>query len=137
MKIPKHWPLYLLLVAFLVLGTRLAWSLTVSETGWKPHLEQWTNILCDLLGIEHTDLGDQDPRQQARFWLDEVPKVKSVADEPQKALGAAWILDSPQYGFIRRHLPRRVYGESMSAFFDKWARSVLALRKSAVSNGSL
>jgi hypothetical protein len=104
MKIHKHWPLYLLLIAVAVLGTRLAWRLTFSETGLMPHLEQWVNVAASLVGVERPALGDRDPAQQAMFWLAEVERIKPTEDDPQVAMGAAWMLDAPQFGFIRRHV---------------------------------
>lgn len=104
MRFGKSWPLYLLLVVVGVLGARLAWRLSVSDTGWSPHLNQWANVATSLAGVEHREIGDQDPVAQAKFWLSEVEKIRPANDDPGIAMGAAWMLDSPQFGFIRRHV---------------------------------
>lgn len=107
MKIRSRWFLYLCCLVFGLLGTRLAWRLTTSESGWRPHLEQWVDTARQLVGSRHLALGDQDPDQQARFWLGEVSKVESVNHDPQLAMGAAWVLDAPQFGFIWRSSHRQ------------------------------
>lgn len=103
----KRWPLYLLLIVVGVLGTRLAWRLSVLETGWTPHLEQWANVATSLVGIEHRKLGDRDPAEQAAFWLNEVERIGPANDDPEMAMGAAWMLDAPNLGFIWRHFRLR------------------------------
>lgn len=104
MRFSKRWPLYLLLIVVGVLGTQLAWRLSVSETGWKPHLDQWADNATSLFGVEHEEIGDQDPEEQAKFWLSQVEKIEPASDDPEMAMGAAWMLDAPQFGFIRRHV---------------------------------
>ncbi len=104
MRFGKHWPLYLLLIVVGVLGTRLAWRLSVSETGWTPHLDQWANAATSVLGVEHQEIGDQDPEEQAKFWFSQVERIEPANDDPEMAVGAAWMLDAPQFGFIRRHV---------------------------------
>jgi len=104
MKIRTTWPLYLLLLVFAVLGIRLAWTLSVSTTGWKPHLDQWSKVAASLVGIHKTPLSDKTPKAQAEFWLEQVSQVESADDDPQVAMGAAWMLDAPQFRFVRRHV---------------------------------
>lgn len=104
MKIRTVWPMLLLLLFVGVLGTRLAWTLTTSETGWRPHLDQWGKVASDLFGIEHPALSDQPPKQQAEFWFHEVETVEQANHDPMLAMGAAWMLDAPQYGFIQHHV---------------------------------
>ena len=77
------------------------------ETGWTPHLEQWANVATSLVGIEHRELGDRDPAEQAAFWLNEVERIGPANDDPEMAMGAAWMLDAPNLGFIRRHFRLR------------------------------
>jgi hypothetical protein len=107
MKIGKRWPLYLLLIVVGVLGMRMAWRLSVSETGWTPHLEQWANVATSLVGVEHRKVSDRDPAEQATFWLNEVKKIGPANDDPELAMGAAWMLDAPQFGFISRHVRKK------------------------------
>ncbi|HWL10485.1 MAG TPA: hypothetical protein VNQ76_18920 [Planctomicrobium sp.] len=103
MKIVKHWFLSLLLIVVALLSARLSWKLCVSETGWSPFLDQWTSVVPGFVGIQQQRLGDRDPVEQARFWLREVERCGKANDDPEMAMGAAWMLDSPQTGFIRRH----------------------------------
>ena len=104
MKIHNRWPLDLLLLAFAVLGIRLAWTLTRSITGWEPHLDRWAHVATSLVRIETICLSDKDPEAQAKFWLKQVSHVESADDDPWIAMGAAWMLDAPQLGFIKRHV---------------------------------
>lgn len=107
MKLRRYWPLYVLLISITVLGGRLAWIVSASPLGWRPHLDQWANVATDLTGIEQTPLSDQEPAQQAEFWLSEVERVTSATTDPQVAMGAAWMLDTPQYGFIKHQVRTR------------------------------
>ncbi len=104
MKIRKLWPLYVLLIAVGLPGARLAWRLTTSELGWMPHLEQWANGAASIIGVERREFSNLDPAEQATFWLNEVERIGSANDDAEMAMGAAWMLDSPQFGFIRRHV---------------------------------
>ena len=56
------------------------------------------------MGIERTALTDKEPATQARLWLEEVAQIKDVNNDPQIAMGAAWMLDVPQFGFIQQHI---------------------------------
>ncbi len=107
MKIRTCWPLYLLLIAFGVLGTRLVWTLALSETGFQPQLEGWANVARGLVGLDTTPLSDKTPKEQAEFWLREVANIDSTKTDPEVALGAAWVLNSPQSGFLKRHFRLR------------------------------
>ncbi len=67
-------------------------------------MDQWGQVASDLFGIGHPALSDQPPKQQAEFWLHEVETVEQADHDPLVAMGAAWMLDAPQYGFIRHHV---------------------------------
>lgn len=123
MRFGKRWPLYLLLVVAGVLGTRLAWRLSVSEMGWSPHLDQWASVATSLVGVEHREIGDQDPADQAKFWLSEVERIGPANDDPEMAMGAAWMLDAPQFGFIRRHV-RMKEGMDFPGMPASWRREL-------------
>ena len=96
--------MFLLLLLAGILGTRLAWTLTTSATGWRPCLDQWAKAAGGFAGIERPALSDQAPEEQAEFWLHEVESVDRADDDPILAMGAAWMLDAPQYAFVRHHL---------------------------------
>jgi hypothetical protein len=123
MKIRSNWPLILLLLIAAVLGVRLAWTLTRSATGWKPHLNQWANIATSVARIERTTLSDKEPETQARFWLNEAAQVEGADDDPQVAMGAAWMLDAPQFGFVRRHV-RMKEGLDFPGIPASWRREL-------------
>lgn len=93
-----------MLLVVSLLGTRLAWQLSVSELGWSPHLVQWVKVASELAGVEYRSPGDEDPTVQAQFWLNEAKEVGKESDDPMIAMGAAWMLDSPQLSFMRRHV---------------------------------
>jgi hypothetical protein len=104
MKLLSSWPFIVLLLANAILGVRLMRTITQSTTGWEPHFDQWKDIATGLVGMERTALTDKEPEMQARFWLNEVAQMKEVDNDPQLAMGAAWMLDAPQFGFIRQHV---------------------------------
>ena len=97
--------------------------LTRSATGWKPHLDLWANVATSLVGIETTLLSDKDPEAQAKFWLKQVSHVESADDDPQVVMGAAWMLDAPQFGFIRRHV-RMKEGLDVPGIPASWRREL-------------
>ncbi len=117
------WPLYLLLLVFAVLGVRLAWTLTVSTTGWRPHLDQWANVAVSLVGTRRIPLSEKPPAIQADFWLKHVSQVEAADDDPQVAMGAAWMLDAPQFGFIRHHV-RMKEGLDFPGIPASWRREL-------------
>ena len=104
MKRRKRWPNDLIPLAFVVLAVRLAWMLANSPIGWRAHLERWAAFTLSDFGIETSRLNDRAPDLQAKFWLDEVSRIKLANEDSQVAMGAAWILDLPQYGFRNHHL---------------------------------
>ncbi len=94
----------LLSLPILVLGARWVWIVSVSATGWMSQLDHWVNIVGSVVGIEHAALCDETPSVQAEFWLSKVASVDQSNHDPMVAMGAAWMLDGPQYGFIRNHV---------------------------------
>lgn len=123
MKTRTTWPLYLLLLVFAVLGVRLAWMLTVSTTGWRPHLDQWGNVAASLVGTRRIPLSEKPPAIQADFWLGHVSQVEAADGDPQVAMGAAWMLDAPQGGFIRHHI-RMKEGLDLPGIPASWRREL-------------
>lgn len=104
MKLRTNWPLYILLLLFAVLGLRCAWVLTRSVTGWYPYLSEWSTLATGLVGIETVPLSNHNPKEQARFWLKQVAEVEAVNQDPEVAMGAAWMLDEPQPGYLLNHV---------------------------------
>ena len=110
MKTHSRWFLAVLLFCTLILGARTVWILSASPIGRELYLTQWKTALGSLLGIQKSKLGDQLPSSQAHFWLDQVREVEEdcISADPKMmaklAMGAAWVLDSPEYGFIRDYV---------------------------------
>ena len=60
-----------------------------------------------LPGLMARRRGDRTPEAQAEFWLHEVESVDRADDDPILAMGAAWMLDAPQYAFVRNHIRKK------------------------------
>ena len=121
--INRRWWLLILLLIGGALGVRLAWTVAVSELGWRPLRDQWTIVARSLIGLDNTPLKDRDPAQQAEFWLSEVARVTAAGDDPQAAMGAAWMLDAPQFGFIQHHI-RMKDGPDVPGLPASWRREL-------------
>lgn len=119
MKIRRHWSLALLMIAVAVLAIRLAWVVSNSTIGWQPWRDQWLDIVTNLVGTETKSLGEKDPQEQAEFWLKQVSQVEKVDLDAETALGAAWMLDTPQLDFYRYHIKRKE-GFNHSIFPLSW-----------------
>jgi len=100
MKILRRLPLLILLLACLLLGLHLAWRLTGSATGFTYQAQAWVDAGVALLGIDDRTIGRQHPPRQAEFWLREIERIPETQSDSQIALGAAWMLDSPQLEYI-------------------------------------
>jgi tetratricopeptide (TPR) repeat protein len=74
-----------------------------SDTGSRTYVAQWATIFGDKVQSWFAPVGDRDPEDQAEFWLATFGENPEIADDATLALGAAWILDTPQTGFMRRH----------------------------------
>ena len=104
MKTRNFWRHYLLLAFVAVSGFQTIWKINGSATGWRPHLSQWTTAAASLVGIERRTLENQEPLEQAHFWLHETERNEPPKDDSLTAMGAAWMLDTPQLGFLNRHV---------------------------------
>ncbi|MEX1229328.1 MAG: hypothetical protein WEB58_03755 [Planctomycetaceae bacterium] len=102
----RTWLILLAVAAVAFLGVCCAWTLSTSATGWRPHLASWTGAVREFVGITETPLGDSEPAVQGRFWLDQVAQLSGGDIAPHVAMGAAWMLDGPEHGFIKHHLRR-------------------------------
>ena len=95
----------LLLVAVLILAARLVWIAAKTETGWETLGLSWYNSMLGPIGRERQPIGDRDPAEQAEIWLREVDRVLAAhPDDARIAMGAAWMLDSPGFGFQHKHI---------------------------------
>ncbi len=91
-------------VVLLIAGLRLARVASECESGWSFVLTQWQDASLGLISLGHTSIGHSAPSEQADFWLSEIDRI--VRDHPDSAsihMGAAWILDSPEIGFMQNH----------------------------------
>lgn len=104
MKHRAHWPLILLFITCTIFAIRLSWVVMNTTIGWPPLWEQWSDVAADLVGTEMETLNEKDPKAQAEFWLQQVSQVEQANTDAKVALGAAWILDSPQNGFFQRYI---------------------------------
>ena len=105
MRLPRpKLPTLIFLILLLILAVRMAWRVSRTETGWEMLAEHWQRTLIRFVAWQRPELANQDPADQARFWLAEVERVPATTNVPQVAVGAAWVLDSPQPGFMSRHL---------------------------------
>lgn len=101
----KRWLLYGLLIAFALLGAR--WAIAVSEIGARPFLRQWSDVFQEITGDDNRALSELPPVEQGHYWLGEVAQVEEVQSDPEVAMGAAWLLDAPQYNCLLAHYERR------------------------------
>lgn len=102
----RYWPILLFSFLFVLLGIRLVWTLSVSQTGWSPHLESWVSTPLEILGRASRPLAEQPPSKQAEYWLKEVERI-DIERDPQIAEGAAWMLDAPDTSFIKHDILER------------------------------
>jgi hypothetical protein len=124
-------PTLAFLSLLLLLGARVGWHASRSEVGWQMLAEQWTRTPPSLIGRARLELADQDPVDQSQFWLHECKRLQESETGPDTAIGAAWILDAPQRGFILRYVeaakpPGGVFAglQTLTTAFDAAAREL-------------
>jgi hypothetical protein len=88
----------------LILAMRAAWHASRAELGWELIRHDWGRTLAEWLQIDTPELFEQEPAEQAQFWRREIDRLKVESQSANAAAGAAWMLDSPQSGFLRHHL---------------------------------
>ena len=104
MTFRRNWFIWLQVLICLGFILIISWNHRSSETGWQPFIEYWRMAVCNALGIDHLPLNEQDPEDQAKFWLREVGKLESTIKDPEVLCGAAWVLDAPENEFVSRYI---------------------------------
>ncbi|QDT99218.1 hypothetical protein V144x_47290 [Gimesia aquarii] len=92
----------LLILVLSVLCLRLIVVVSCSPSGWRSLQNDWEDRTLRLLG-KTTSIGEEPPPVQAEYWLSQINKIPATQTNPQVALGAAWMLTEPQYGFLERN----------------------------------
>lgn len=87
----------------LVLAARVAWHASHTDVGWEMVGHNWGRTLAGLAGVDRPALSEQEPEDQARFWLKEVERLDAENAPPNVAAGGAWVLDAPATEFLKRH----------------------------------
>ncbi len=94
-----------LFLAVIILTARLAWVASETETGWEAIRYQWQDVSVGWLGLRPPSIDFLEPPEQADHWLREVERILGdSAQDAELAMGAAWVLDSPDIRFIQRHI---------------------------------
>lgn len=94
---------YLLIIAVIVSGIRFAWLESSSRYASSMWMHEWRGAILNTFGFETTEIGEQKPINQAKYWLKHVEKVDAVQTEAEIAIGAAWVLDSLSHIFEVYH----------------------------------
>ncbi|MEQ8856130.1 hypothetical protein [Gimesia sp.] len=118
MKFRPRWPLACLLLIFLLLLFRLLWTLGFSADSWRLLADEWRQQILSLTSWE-IPVPYQTPAEQATYWVAQTREIDTAQQDPQVALGAAWMLDSPCELYKDRHY--------YSARFDKRSLTYLLL----------
>ncbi|HAH47441.1 hypothetical protein [Gimesia sp.] len=98
-----NWPQLLLLGMLVLLSLRLIVVVSSSPAGWRSFRNDWKVQILRLFD-QPTSIGEETPAVQAEYWLDQINRIPSAQTDPQVALGAAWMLSNPQYGFLKRNI---------------------------------
>lgn len=99
----SNWHRLLVFVVVAVLTLRLIVVVSSSPAGWRSLRNDWEDQVLRLLD-RTTSIGEEPPAVQAHYWLDQINKIPTTQTDPQVALGAAWMLADPQYGFLKRNI---------------------------------
>jgi len=98
-----NWPRLLLLGVLVLLSLRLVMVVSSSPAGWHSLWNDCEDQVLLQLG-RTTSIGEEPPPVQAHYWLDQISRIPATQTDPQVALGAAWMLADPQYGFLKRNI---------------------------------
>ena len=99
----SKWPRLILCVVIVVLSLRLVTVVSGSASGWHSLWYDWKAEAWRLLG-QTTSVSEELPEKQAQYWLQQVEQIPATRTDAQVALGAAWMLTEPQYGFLKRDI---------------------------------
>ncbi|QDV52474.1 hypothetical protein [Gimesia fumaroli] len=94
MKLRPRLPVALLLLIFLLLGSRLIWTLGVSADSGRLLGDEWIAQVRSLTNWE-PPVPYRTPAEQAAYWVEQTREMQAAQQAPQVAMGAAWMLDSP------------------------------------------
>jgi hypothetical protein len=93
------------LLVLLGLACRLAWVAGRTETGVQSIGGHWRDATWGWVAGKRVPIANQDPADQAEFWLREAESV--LADHPddaELAMGAPMVLDAPGPNYAVRYL---------------------------------
>ncbi len=102
-KLKTSWLRLLILLVLFMLGLRLVFVLQNSPSGWRGFWYDWKVSALRLSG-QTTTIGEEIPPIQAEYWLRQISQIPKTQTDPQIAMGAAWMLDSPQIYFYLNYL---------------------------------
>jgi len=110
-------------LAMLFAAVRLAIVATSTEIGWEFIATQFQELTLGPFSLGHTPIGKRPPSEQAEYWLRHVPtRLDKNPSSASIHMGAAWVLDSPDIGFLTNHLTQTEFANgfsSMSLDFDE------------------
>ncbi|WP_145223092.1 hypothetical protein [Gimesia alba] len=105
-----------------MLALRLIIVVSNSPSGWRSFRDDWEDQALRVLG-RTTSIGEELPTTQAEYWLEQIKEIPATQNNPQVALGAAWMLAEPQYGFLKRNISSsqdlQVWSEKISETFNQ------------------
>jgi|GEM_PF-2943101 len=133
-QLKASWPRLLLLGVLVLLGLRLVVAVSSTPAGWRSFRNDWEDQGLRLLG-RTTSIGAETPPVQAQYWLDQISRIPATQTDPQVALGAAWMLAEPQYGFVKRNIKSnqdlQAWSETIFDTFERSQAEFLAISRAA------
>ena len=105
----------------LLFAMRVLWVCARSETGWQPLRDLAADVFRTDGGLAAASTTKLLPAEQANFWLKETARLKTAQTDPQLAMGAAWMLDTPQFHFLSRYLrPKQNQTSLVNSIGSQW-----------------
>jgi hypothetical protein len=109
----------LLFLLLAIVTARLVWIASRTEIGWELLGCQWQDATLGRFGLRPTSIDALPPAEQAAYWL---PQVERILDESppsaQLAMGAAWVLDSPDQRWQGYSVP--IETQDTDPFLARW-----------------